>query len=68
MWFCVEVVALGFAVFIVLRAWLDFSATPTFTTLSSQQSPIWVVPFPGIAICNVNKLSRTKSREYAKYL
>ncbi|KAG5865679.1 hypothetical protein JTB14_020630 [Gonioctena quinquepunctata] len=38
---------------------------PTVTSLESSNVPSSQVPFPGISICNINKISRRKAIQYA---
>lgn len=68
MWIIVQVLALSSAIYIVLQTWFEFTSNPTFTTLLSKQYQTFQVPFPGIAICNINKISRQSVERYVKRL
>ncbi|XP_026467426.1 sodium channel protein Nach-like, partial [Ctenocephalides felis] len=68
MWLIVSSLAIAGVVYFVLQIWVDFVAKPTATTIESTQYPIWEVPFPAIAICPVNKISKKKAEAYAEKL
>lgn len=42
--------------------------TPVITTLESTNYPVEEVNFPGVSICNVNKLDRIRAKSLAKRL
>lgn len=68
MWLIVSSLAIAGVVYFVMQIWVDFIAKPTATTIESTQYPIWLVPFPAIAICPVNKISKKKAEAYADKL
>lgn len=39
-------------------AWNRFEVTPTITTIETNNYPIWNIKFPGVTICNNNKVYR----------
>lgn len=45
-----------FAVVLMNLVWKRFQTTPTITTVETNNYPIWNVPFPGVTICNINKV------------
>lgn len=45
---------------------ISFYKEPTVTALDTQQHTIWDVPFPSIAVCSNNKLSRMAMKDYAR--
>lgn len=49
-------------------AWGRFTDNPTITTLESQQYSVLDIPFPAVAICSNNKISRSAADQYAQYL
>jgi hypothetical protein len=49
-------------------AWNDFTSQPTFTTLESQTYSVTQLDFPGVSVCNINKISKKAAVEYAKTL
>ncbi|KAJ9583490.1 hypothetical protein L9F63_022162, partial [Diploptera punctata] len=53
-------------VFIILDVWKEYVNSPTVTTVDSTNYPIWNVPFPAVAICNINKISRSAAWNLAK--
>lgn len=68
LWYFALSIALVLAVYIFLTALDEFSSKPAFTALKSVKHPIWKVPFPAVAICSVNKISKRGARDYAEYL
>lgn len=59
---------IGWSLHLILLAWAAFTENPIYVTLDSNDYPIEKVPFPGIAICPSNKLSRDATRRYAQLL
>lgn len=49
-------------------AWGRFTDNPTITTLESQQYSVLDIPFPAVAICSNNKISKSAADQYAQYL
>lgn len=45
-----------FAIVLMNLVWKRFQTTPTITTVETNNYPIWNVPFPGVTICNINKV------------
>lgn len=68
LWYFALSIASASAVYIFLTALGEFSSNPAFTALKSVKHPIYEVPFPAVAVCNVNKISKKAAREYAEYL
>lgn len=44
------------------------SDTPTVTLVESTHYPTYKIPFPGVTVCNVNKISKSAIWELAKEL
>lgn len=49
-------------------AWGRFTDNPTITTLESQQYSVLDIPFPAVAVCSNNKISKSAADQYAQYL
>ncbi|XP_077296666.1 sodium channel protein Nach-like [Arctopsyche grandis] len=64
-WLVVICLAICGAAHMVKLIWKDFVQNPTVVSLESDQYPVWKIPFPAIAICNVNKLSRSRIETFA---
>lgn len=65
MWLTVVVAAI-FATVVLFKVLLtDYWSTPTVTTQDSSKYPIRKVPFPGIAICDINKISKKNAMNLA---
>lgn len=43
----------------------EFDKTPTVITLESTNYPINDIEFPGIAICDVNRISKKAAKAFA---
>lgn len=68
LWYFALSIAMASTVYIFLTALDGFSSKPAFTSLKSVKHPIGEVPFPAVAICGVNKISKRGARKYAQYL
>ncbi|XP_063703779.1 sodium channel protein Nach-like [Culicoides brevitarsis] len=64
-WFVVHVVAASVSLWIVWSTWTEFTDNPTITTLESQNYPIGKKAFPAVALCNINRISKSRARQYA---
>ena len=53
--------ALGLACAVVLinKVWMQYSTSPTITSIESTHFPIWNIPFPAVTLCQVNKVHRS---------
>lgn len=49
-------------------AWGRFTDNPTITTLESQHYSVLDIPFPAVAICSNNKISKNAADQYTQYL
>ena len=50
---------ISFATYVVLFTLIDFLGDPTVTSLDSRtEALIWNIPFPAVAVCGNNKISR----------
>lgn len=67
-WYVIQLSGLAAAVYIFIYAMDTFAAKPTVTSLESVNYPIHEVPFPSVAICPVNKISKTAAMNYANIL
>ncbi|KAK4878227.1 hypothetical protein RN001_010733 [Aquatica leii] len=67
-WYCVLVIALYCTVTLLLFSWNQFVEEPTVIILENPHFPISLVPFPGISICDLNKISRRKVETFSKEL
>ncbi|XP_073829613.1 pickpocket 27 [Musca autumnalis] len=65
-WFMFIVMGVSFATYVCISTMASFLAEPTVTTLDPQEHSIWEVPFPSIAVCSHNKLSRSAMRQFAQ--
>ncbi|XP_043277737.1 sodium channel protein Nach-like [Venturia canescens] len=49
-------------------AWQYNSARPTVTVIESTHRGIWNYPFPAVTICNMNRVSLSRAREFSQHL
>ncbi|PNF20288.1 hypothetical protein B7P43_G14391, partial [Cryptotermes secundus] len=68
LWVTVQLLAAWGVVFIIMDVWEEYLNSPTVTTVDSTSYPIWNVPFPAIAVCNINKVSRSATWKLAQKL
>ncbi|XP_055551572.1 pickpocket protein 28 [Wyeomyia smithii] len=68
MWFLILVLATTALIVVLITAWNSFTASPLVTTLHDTLYPIRNVPFPGISLCNNNRISRAAAIRYAEDL
>ncbi|XP_011631255.2 pickpocket protein 28-like [Pogonomyrmex barbatus] len=66
-WFLVCISSIVFCVILMMRLWANYSNNPIVTTIYTS-NPIWDVSFPGVTICNNNKVYRAHADPIAKYL
>jgi amiloride-sensitive sodium channel len=64
----IQLLAAWAVTYIILDVWQEYINSPTVTTVDSTTHPIWNVPFPAIAVCNINKLSKSATRNLAQNL
>ncbi|XP_058812510.1 sodium channel protein Nach [Topomyia yanbarensis] len=68
MWFLIIIVETVALIIILVTAWNSFTSNPLITTLHDTFYPIKNVPFPAIALCNNNRISRAAAISYAENL
>lgn len=68
LWIFINVGCMIVTIFCVLQLWQVFMASPTATTLTNTNYPVEKVPFPGVSICNINKISKSRAEYLANYL
>lgn len=67
-WFLVIAATVCFAVCISMHSWALYTENPTVTSLQSQRYPVWMVPFPTVSVCSINRISRQAAKQYAAEL
>ncbi|XP_063921273.1 sodium channel protein Nach-like [Zophobas morio] len=55
-------------ILVVLTLYNDFLNNPTLTSLDDSTFPVTNVPFPGISVCSLNKISKRKAEKFAERL
>lgn len=56
------------SIYFVHNMWQTYSKNAVIVTTESNNFPIHEVKFPGVALCNMNKISKRKAIEFAMYL
>ncbi|KAJ3643910.1 hypothetical protein Zmor_015337 [Zophobas morio] len=51
-----------------MAIWDKLTRNPTLTTLENTNFPVSKVPFPGVSICNLNKISKKKAEDVAAFI
>ncbi|XP_074034280.1 sodium channel protein Nach isoform X3 [Leptinotarsa decemlineata] len=67
-WYLVHILTLTFTTILIKHTWEKFMDNPTVTTLDSFSYDLKEVPMPGISVCNVNKISKSRAQKYAREL
>jgi amiloride-sensitive sodium channel len=68
LWVVIQLLAAWGVIYIILDVWREYINSPTVTTVASTNHPIWEVPFPAVAVCNINKLSKSATWNLAQNL
>lgn len=67
-WFCVNFVFAVTSITIILQSWTGFTSNPLVTKLHNTLYPSSSVPFPGVSICNINRISKNAAEDLASEL
>uniref|UniRef100_A0A182JHD4 Pickpocket n=1 Tax=Anopheles atroparvus TaxID=41427 RepID=A0A182JHD4_ANOAO len=62
LWLLVCLVSIAFTMVMGGIAWMRFRTTPTITTIETMAYPIWNIRFPGVTVCNINKIDSRKAK------
>lgn len=68
MWFFIHLINTIGLIIIIVSAYNDFLGNPLVTKLHDTLYPIAKIPFPAVAICNNNRISRNAANKFAKEL
>ncbi|XP_054014709.1 pickpocket protein 28-like [Hylaeus anthracinus] len=66
-WFTICTSSIAFCVVLMFRLWINFSSNPTMTMIDTS-NPIKDLQFPGITICNNNKVYKPHADVIAQKL
>lgn len=58
----------GATIYFLNSMWEIYTNDSVIVTTESKNFPLYEVNFPGVAICNVNKISKKKAVAFANYL
>ncbi|XP_044764367.1 sodium channel protein Nach-like isoform X2 [Coccinella septempunctata] len=65
-WLLIHLTSLSSVIYLNLYMWQMFITDPTIVTLEKFTLPIREVPFPGVSICNINRISKKAAYAMAK--
>lgn len=60
MWILVFLAGIFFSGYYCWQMWRKWEDSPVLMSLDSNRYPLKNIPFPGVTICNVNKVSKKK--------
>ncbi|KAL2721737.1 sodium channel protein Nach-like [Vespula maculifrons] len=67
LWFLVCIMSIIFCIILMMRLWHNFDENPTATAISTT-NPIWNIYFPGVTICNNNKVYNPHAKIFGNIL
>ncbi|KAI4495020.1 hypothetical protein M0804_001221 [Polistes exclamans] len=67
LWFLICIMSIIFCIILMLRLWHNYDANPTATVISTNK-PIWSIYFPGVTICNNNKVYSPHAKIFGNIL
>lgn len=67
-WLAVNLGALITSTVILVMSWHEFNNNPIVTNLENQSYDVSDTPFPAVAICEINQISKKRALEYATIL
>lgn len=53
---------------IILALWKKYWNSPVVTVFQPTETPIDLIPFPAITICNVNNVRKSRANQYIEYV
>lgn len=68
LWFFSCIAGIAFAITLMSLVWARFQTNPTITTIDTTNHPIWMVPFPSVTICNINKVYKPHAENITQML
>lgn len=67
-WACVLFSVSSFTAWTVLYMYMPFLNTPTLTTELPEWIPVNQIPFPSVAFCSNNRISKKALLNYSEYM
>ena len=67
-WVLTILVSLSVTIWLIVSSYLSFLESPTVISERPVRQPVTEVPFPAIAICSENRISRTLLQNYSEYM
>lgn len=63
-WWALEAIFFVIAGLMIAHTWIDTYKSPLIISLEGTNYPVRKVPFPGVAICNINKISKKRFTQF----
>ncbi|XP_050536342.1 uncharacterized protein LOC126902781 [Daktulosphaira vitifoliae] len=63
-WLVIVLLSFFCASFLVNTMWLKFSASPTVTAVKDTHLALYLIPFPAVSVCPIDKIKRSLAYEY----
>ncbi|KAJ9586858.1 hypothetical protein L9F63_019540 [Diploptera punctata] len=54
------------AIVLINKVWMQYSTSPTITSVENTHFPIWNIPFPAVTVCQVNKVHYSAAQKLYK--
>lgn len=67
-WTVISLVGIAFTTWLILYAYLNMMGTPTVTSQRPNRVSVLDLPFPAVAFCSENRISRTALMDYAEFM
>lgn len=68
LWTGLAVVGIAFTVWLILSTYLTLMDTPTVTSERPNRESVLDLPFPAVAFCSENRISREALLQYADFV
>lgn len=68
LWGITVLIAMSCAAVLMHTAWEYNSSRSTLTVIKSTHRGIWNYPFPAVTVCNLNRISLRKAKEFVNTL
>nr|CAD7403343.1 unnamed protein product [Timema cristinae] len=66
LWTFLSALSLAIAGILIQLVWVRFQKSPTVISIEDTNYPIWKVPFPGVTLCNSNKVYKPAAQQFIK--
>lgn len=67
-WACLDVAGVSFTAWLIVYSYMQLIVAPTVTSQRTSRISVQEIPFPAVAICSGNRLSRAALHDYAGFM